>query len=314
MTPTFAVADTWGISGSDFLRGYTGLAAALSILAVLLFLRAYRRSGGSGQDSRAVGERLAPADAAYLRGGRSAAVLCAIAGLRARGILLAPGRRKLATSRSSIPGEVSGLERAVHEAVRRREPYRRIGMAPGVRGQLDAVEAKLIDTGLLRSATDRTVLRGFGLAMLAVLAVGIARLVAGIGNQKPVGYLILTLIGFTGVLIWFHYLIRRSHRTRFGNQVLNYLNSRYVHLAPSHHPSWRANGAEAAAMSAAMFGAAAIYASDPAFATRIGVSLSATAASGSSGSYTGSSSGTGCGSGGGDGGGGGGCGGGGCGG
>jgi uncharacterized protein (TIGR04222 family) len=314
MTPTFAItdADTWGVSGPDFLKAYIGLAAGLSVLAAVLFLWTYYRHSFSNQDTRAVGERLSSADAAYLRGGRAAAVLSALAGLRARGLVLATGRHRLATSRARVPGEASALERAVHEAVRHHAPYRRIAHASAVRQELDTVEARLTELGLVRPVPHRAALRGVELAVLATLAVGIARLAAGIGNQKPVGYLILTLIGLASVLVWFHFLIRRFPNTRFGDRVLAHLNSRYVHLGPSHRPSWQANGAETAAMSAALFGAAAVYASDPAFAARLGVSLSATTSGyTNSGGYSGAGSTGGCGSSG-DSGGGGGCGGGGC--
>jgi uncharacterized protein (TIGR04222 family) len=312
MSATFAVAgtETWGVSGPDFLKVYIGLGAAVSALAVILFLWTRYRSGTGHRDSRASAEDLTPADAAYLRGGPAAVVLCALAALRTRGLVLAPSRRRLATSRTSVPGGASGLERAVHEAVRRQAPYRRIARVPRVREELDAVDTKLTDMGLLPPGPHRTVLRAVELVMFVILAVGIARIVAGIGDQKPVGYLLLTLIGFGTVVIWYHFLARRFPRTRFGDRVLGHLNSRYIHLAPAHHPSWRANGAETAAMSAALFGAAAVYASDPAFATRLGMS-----ASGGS-SYSGGG-GAGCGGvgggcGGGGGGGGGGCGGGGC--
>ncbi|HEX6077400.1 MAG TPA: TIGR04222 domain-containing membrane protein [Micromonosporaceae bacterium] len=314
MRATLAVAgtETWGFSGPDFLKVYIGLGAAVSALAVILFLWTRYRSGTPHRDSRASAGDLTPADAAYLRGGPAAAVLCALAALRTRGLVLAPSRRRLATSRTSVPGETSGLERAVHEAVRRQAPYRRIARAPQVREELDAVDTKLTDMGLLSPGPHRTVLRAVELAMFAILAVGIARIVAGIGNQKPVGYLLLSLVGFGTVVIWFHFLARRFPRTRFGDRVLGYLNSRYIHLAPAHHPSWRANGAETAAMSVALFGAAAVYASDPTFATRLGMSDSAAASGGSSYSDGSGGAGAGCGGGGCGGGGGGGCGGGGC--
>jgi uncharacterized protein (TIGR04222 family) len=311
MSATFAVSgsDTWGVSGPDFLSVYIGLALAVYLFATAVLLRSRYRPTGTDQDGREVARSLAPLEVAYLRHGGKAAVLCAVASLRARHLVLAVGKHKLATTRTFPPEGVHPLERAMHEAVRRQVPYKWLANAPEVGTELGAIDARLTGTGLLLPAAHRGWVRMARLSIIAVLGLGVVRVLAGIANSKPVGYLLLTLLGYVVLMVvWL--LLKSSWfpRTATGHEVLEHLTKRYVTLAPAHRPSWSAGGAQTAAMSAALFGAAAVYAGDPTFASRLGMSAS-TYSSGDSAGYPGDSGsgGGGCGSGGG-----GGCGGGGC--
>jgi len=316
MSVTLAVSgsDTWGISGPNFLRLYIGLAVAVYLWATAVLVWSRYRPAGAGREIRDLASTLTPPEVAYLRGGPKRAVLCAVASLRARGLILAPGRHRLATTQTQAvpPNGVFPLERAVHETVRRQTRFKGLVDAAMVRAELNAIDARLTGIGLLVPPAHRRWIRITTLSIIAVLGLGMVRLIAGIANDKPVGYLLITLLGCAALMtVWLLVNSSRSLGTSAGRRALRHLTKRYVTLTPAHRPSWSAGGAQTAAMSAALFGAVALYAGDPAFAHRLGVSASATGGSASSGG------GTGCGSGGGGGGcggggGGGGCGGGGC--
>ncbi len=308
VTSALSGSDTWGVSGPDFLRLYIGLAVAVYVAAMVVLVWSRHRPASTSQQIRDVASTLTPPEVAYLRGGPKRAVLCAVAGLRARGLILAPGKHRLVTTRPTPPNEVFPLERAVHEAVRRQTVFTWLAGAATVRAELDAIDARLTSIGLLLPPAHRRWIRITTLSIIAVLGLGVVRLIAGIFNDKPVGYLLLTLLGYAAVMaMWLLASSSLLPRTRTGHKVLRHLTKRYAILTPAHRPSWSAGGAQTAAMSAALFGAVALYAGDPAFAHQLGMSAGATGGSTSSGG------GTGCGSGGGgDSGGGGGCGGGGC--
>lgn len=309
VTLAFSGSDTWGISGPDFLRLYIGLAVAVYLSATVVLV--WSRYRPTGTDLRDVARLLTPPEVAYLRGGPKGAVLCVVASLRARHLILASGKRRLATTRAVPPNELFPLERAVHEAVRHQMRFKGLADAAKVRAELDAIDARLTGIGLLLPSAHRRWVRVGRLAIIAVLGLGVVRLIAGIANHKPVGFLLLTVFGYAALMaVWLLVNSSLFPRTSTGRQVLRHLRERYVTLSPAHRPSWGAGGAPTAAMSAALFGAAAVYAGDPAFAHRLGVATSAASGSASSSGGT-ACGGGGCGSGGG-GGGGGGCGGGGC--
>ncbi len=306
VTLAFSGSDTWGLSGPDFLRLYIGLAVAVYLSATVVLVWSRYRPSGANQETRDVARMLTPPEVAYLRGGPKGAVLCAVASLRARHLILAPGKRRLATTRAVPRGEVFPLERAVYEAVRHQTRFKELADAATVRAELDAIDARLTGIGLVLPPAHRRWVRIAKLAIIAVLGLGVVRLIAGVANNKPVGFLLLTVFGYAALMTgWLLVNSSLFPRTSTGRRVLRHLTRHYVTLTPAHRPSWSAGGAQTAAMSAALFGAAAVYAGDPGFAHRLGVAAGTTGGSASSGG------GTGCGSGGGgDSGGGGGCGGG----
>ncbi|OLT12188.1 hypothetical protein BJF78_25030 [Pseudonocardia sp. CNS-139] len=136
--------------------------------------------------------------------------------------------------------------------------------------------------------------------MLAVAGLGLVRLLAGIADARPVGYLVAALAAVT--LVAAFQLARAPRRSRLGDRALADLRTEHHGLAPALRPDWQVYGPAGAALSIGVFGTSALWASDPAFAHDIAAQH---VTAGGSGSVGGSD-------GGGDGGGGGGCGGGGC--
>jgi uncharacterized protein (TIGR04222 family) len=305
-------AYTWGISGPAFLQLYLLLAGA--VLVAALRSRHLRRHPSvpagalpldAGSDTYLI---------AYLGGGPSRALLAALGSLRAAGLVRGYNRR---CTRVATPPTAwrPALERAVlTETVvplTRAELVRRHSVGSALAGLRD----DLVRRGLLHSASAGQ-RRRWAFAMAALLALGLARLVAGLSGGKPVGFLVLAML-LVAALTVLLFRLAASARTARGDAELAELRAAHPHLSPNMKPDWTANGATAAGLAVGLFGAGALWAADPAFAGEMIMerAFSGVSGSGSSGGWVssgcGGSSGGGGGAcgGGGGGGGGGGCGG-----
>lgn len=300
-----ATTDTWGISGPVFLVAYVVI--ALVVWAVGTRARRVladpRRTRPAGDlDSR-------PHDVAYLNGGAELAVYSALSAMHLREAITLAGGRVTAAGRRDVLTD--GLEIAIHSAAFSPVQRRRIPMLRAVAAQLETTEKRLVTDGLLLSTPQRAAIRKIGFWMLAVAGLGLVRLLAGIAEARPIGFLLIALAGVLGVAAW--QLLRAPVRTRAGNLALAELRERHHELGPSLRPDWSVYGPVGAALAVGVFGTSALVASDPALASELEVQRAA-AAGGGGGSYGGDSGSGGDAGGGGDGGGGGGggCGGGGC--
>jgi uncharacterized protein (TIGR04222 family) len=290
-------ADTWGIKSQTFLWLYGGLCVVWGVALV------WWRSNILGRDSRS---KWRPADyeLALLSGGPELAVTAAAARLRADGALEPGDRRHTLRANLDAPARQDTLEREVLAAatgsphITFRRLRAEVARGPAVNG----MAAHLIKEGLLLSAAQRAQLRWLWASSLPLLALGVARLVAGVNNHKPVTYLVFIILA----VFAFPLIVggRRRWTTNRGERLLE--------LRRLSQRGWRAKPEQITpALAVALFGGGALWALDPAFAAAMAMPRGTVAgwASGS-GTYYGS----GCGSAGAGGGGcgGGGCGGGGC--
>ena len=272
--------DTWGISGPDFLLGYALLAAVVLVAAIT-----WRRQHTAGPAEPGT---LTVTQLALLNGGRKLALYSSIAALRAAGVIdSTKGQLRII---ESPPASASPLDRAVHEAAIENVYQRALGDVPAVGAILDRVESDLVGSGLLLTREKRAFIRRGALAMVGVLAVGVARVVSGTQAGKPVGYLVLMLLGVGVLCVGLSVVDQKSRAAR---KLLDTYRRDSRHLAPSRRPAWSTYGPSGAALGVGLFGAGALWAADPAFAEAAAIQRIQPAA-------------------GGDGGGGGGCGGGGC--
>jgi uncharacterized protein (TIGR04222 family) len=245
--------NTWGISGPDFLVDYA-LLTAVVLIAVLVWRRAY--TGGPS-----VAVELTATQLAFLNGGRQLAVYSSIAALRAAGAIEGEGGRVRAVGPLPVPA--LELDRAVHNAAAGNPSQVEIEGDRRVQEILDRVEAGLLADGWLLTSAQRSLVRRGSLAMLAVLVLGAFRLAAGLSAGKPVGYLILMMLG---VLVLVLGLRAVGVKSRAARRVLATRRSEARHLAPSQHPAWSTYGPSGAALGVGLFGASALWAADPAFA------------------------------------------------
>lgn len=291
-TPVLAAADdTWGMAGPTFLRVY--LAAAILVVTAGAI---HRRRVLGGQMAPSV-DQISPVQAAYLNGGRDLAVYAAIGWLRSAAAIGVSRRHRLIAT-GPPPVGASDLERAVHSAVGNPSTLADLHRDSRVRSALDSLSRGLEQAGLAIGPAQRHSARLGAKALLILLLIGAARLVTGLANGRPVGYLFLVL----GAVLVAWFLLRRvPYQTRAATKALAELRQRHAHLAPAQSPAYATYGAAGAAMGVALFGAASLWALDPAFAQQAEIQRQAAASASSSAGATG----TGCGGGGGDGGGGG---------
>ncbi|GAA3764586.1 hypothetical protein GCM10022225_58280 [Plantactinospora mayteni] len=295
-------AETWGVPGPVFLTIYLTIAGL-----VLLGTLVHRLVGFAGHRPPGA-ERLHPIQLAWLSGGDRLSVYATLGGLRAAGAVGTTPQRRLVQA-GPLPVQATPLDAAVHQAAGQGVRGRKLGDDPRVRTALADLRAELVRNGLALPRSARPVARIGPVLLLGLLAVGLARLIAGLVGGQPVGYLGLSLLVLapTSVVL----LCVVPHRTRAANALLRDLRRQHQHLAPRHSPAYATYGAAGAALGIALFGTAALVQFDPAFAVEAEVqrAVSTPAVGGSGGSGGGDSSGGGDGSGGSGCGGGGGCGG-----
>ena len=294
---TTIAADTWGISGPRFLLYFAVAAVAALILSALLRRVMY---GGSIRD----GWEPNPEQLAYFAGGPRQAVLAVLAGLRSEGSVSSLGGALTVTGR--VHTAPSALTWAVYQAAQRGVRARGLESDPTLKPALADLRGVLVSPGWrLRPARRFAIATVGSLPVLAVLALGIARINAGIANNKPVGLLIAltAAVGLASLVLLFGV----GKQSLAAQRALTAMQLRYAHLSPRSNPAMATYGAAGAAMAVALFGAFALYSFDPAFASDVSTMASGTGGGGSSSSGDsggGCSSGSSCGGGG--------CGGGGC--
>ncbi|GAA4683750.1 TIGR04222 domain-containing membrane protein [Phytohabitans rumicis] len=295
------IGDTWGIPGPTFLALFAGAAAALVIAAIIH--RAILFTGRRGYPV----DRLGPQQVAYLNGGEKLALYSSLAGLRAAGAIDVAKGGALSPA-GPMPAGVTPLDQAVYNAAGKRIRARDLAHEPWVESALTELREGLRSDGLVPTAATRRAARVVPLLMLALLGLGIVRVMAGLANDKPVGFLILLLIGWALIAVTTFFRVPRH--TMAARTALNDMRRRHEYLSPSSAPAYATYGAASVALGVGLFGAASLWALDPAFAAEAEIQRAYASAGGTGGSYGGSSSGGD--SGGSSDGGGGGCGGGGC--
>ncbi|WP_432898686.1 TIGR04222 domain-containing membrane protein [Micromonospora matsumotoense] len=278
MNTIAASGDTWGIPGPLFLKLYL-LVTVVAVVGTLL----HRRRTTAGPDSVGV-DQLGPQQVAYLNGGDQLAIWAALGGLRGAGAIdVRPDRQLIATG--PTPAGVTPLDHAIRHAARQPVAARKLQRDSGVARSLEQLRQGLEQRGLLIDADGVRALRRGRNLLLVLLALGVVRLIAGLINGRPVGWLLLALAGL-GVALAL--LARTPRRTRTANGALRRLRGSSRHLAPDSAPAYSTYGPAGAAMGVALFGTASLYALDPGFAAQAEIQRQALNASSGS-SYSGSS-------------------------
>ncbi|MEU4644071.1 TIGR04222 domain-containing membrane protein [Micromonospora sp. NPDC023814] len=296
MSVLAAPGDTWGIPGHVFLWVYLLAAAVVVVGAIVHRVRVL-----AGPPAGDVGQ-LGPQQVAYLNGGEQLAIWASLGGLRGSGAIGVRPDRRLTTG-GPMPAGTTPLDQAIHLAAGRHATTRELRRDEWVRRALDQLRTSLEQRGLALTQARRAALRLWSFLLTLLLAVGVFRIIAGLSNDRPVGWLVLSQIPLIVVSVLLH---RVPWRTRAATRALRGLRQQHTYLAPASTPAYATYGAAGAAMGVALFGTASLWAMDPGFAEQAEIQRQAASGAGGSSGCGGGSS---CGGGGG-GGGGGGCGGG----
>jgi uncharacterized protein (TIGR04222 family) len=271
-----ATADTWGISGPEFLLVYLVIAAAVLVAG----MRA-RRALADPRATSPVGDPTTrPHDVSYLNGGAELAVYSALSAMHLRGTITGTGGGLVRASGRLTP-DTDGLEKAIHFTAANPVQRRRLPFHRPVQTALLVIEERLVAAGLLLSEEQRRRIRSVGFWMLGVAGLGLVRLLAGIAEAKPVGYLLAALIVVAVIAVV--QLTVAPRRTRLGDRTLAGLRTEHHGLAPALRPDWHVYGPAGAALSIGVFGTSALWASDPAFAREIAAQPAGTGSAGGSG-------------------------------
>ena len=140
--------------------------------------------------------------------------------------------------------------------------------------------------GLLLAEPQRRAVRAVGRWTAAVAGLGLVRLLAGVADGRPVGLLAFALAGVATLALV--QLLHAPRRSRAGDRLLVRLRRENAVLAPDMRPDWVAYGPGAAATGVGLFGAGALWASDPALAEELALQRASTAGDGGASSAGGS--------------------------
>jgi uncharacterized protein (TIGR04222 family) len=248
---------TWGIPGPTFLIIFGAALVGVAVLASI-----HRRILFSGSRGAQV-DRLGPQQIAYLNGGDQLAVYAALGGLRGAGAIASNTDKTLYQS-GPLPAGVTPLDSAVYNAAGRRIRSRELSSDQWVMSALQQLRDGLESQGLAVPASRIKIAKLWALAGAFLLLVGVARLVDGLQNDRPVTFLVFALVIALILTISLYRKTRRA--THAADKGMTALRRQHDYLSPGHSPSYATYGATGAAMGVALFGAASLYTMDPAFA------------------------------------------------
>ncbi|MFI9537210.1 TIGR04222 domain-containing membrane protein [Nocardia fusca] len=288
-TQLFA-GETWGVSGPAFLLLYLPIA----VVAVVIGWRLRHRIVHAPA-SAPPGELTAP-ELGLLTSDRRA-VMASVALLRGHDLIDAGG-----SPVGSAAAAVALDPFTVAVRDRLDESKQSITLVTHrLRAELDRMRKTLADRGYLADGRYTKQLREAALPILVVGLFGVARLVTGLANGKPVLFLLLVLVAL-GIAGW--RVAAPVRVTPAGRAALAAAADGNRYLRPANSPSYQTYGPAAAGLAVALFGVQALILLDPALNTAMsGYSADGVSGSDSGGSDAGGGGGCGGGSG---------CGGGGC--
>ncbi|MFC3963624.1 TIGR04222 domain-containing membrane protein [Nocardia jiangsuensis] len=289
-------ADTWGISGPDFLLLYIPVAIAAVVAAIWLRRGVMRRDEVKPRLEKPGAELSAPELGLLIDDNRP--VLAALALLRAENLIGSDGT----PARAITAGDRSRLDPftgAVYDRIAAGTPVKVAVLAVAVAPDLKLLRAGLVERGYMPHPAFRRELRDAAMPVLIVWLLGLVRFIAGIVNGNGVGFLLALLItlAFVGFM-----LIRVPRVTALGRAATTEAVIANGYLRPQNAPSYETYGLHTAALGAALFGGAALLTFDAGLA---GAAEPPASSSGWDSGGSGGDSGSSCGGGGG-------CGGGGC--
>lgn len=256
---------TWGITGPAFLAIYGSL--ALAVVAFVYGRRRRLRDTG-GVETRDAGD-LEPCELAMLNGGDQLAVATAVANLLTRGELAeqagrGDGDRFVIPQHD--PANLAPLERAIRLHFREspNATISALAWAPGPLVALGSLRARLTAEGLLLDEERRGRIRLEALWIVALIGLGVVRIVAGVENQKPVGWLVALVVALgVAALAW---AAHAPLTTRRGEELLKSARSNADGLdkaVTTHDPRL--------GLALALFGGGVLWEAEPSLAASLGL-------------------------------------------
>lgn len=277
--PSPAAADTWGISGPNFLGVYALLGFAAVLYGFLQRTKIIRTDSSRAHLATA----LSPTETAMLFDDRRP-VLAGLAQLRGYH-LVDSGGVPTRTPTDTEQRALDPISSTLHTYLRNSDRRHVLQLAGATREPIAVLRGSLTDRGFLIGGEQRKALLLAALPLYALLVLGVVRVIAGIANHHSIGYLSLAIV----VALVFAFVVQRAPRlTRRGRAAQHESVQRNGHLRPTNAPAYAAYGPDSAAMATALFGAGVLWSLDPGLASATGA-LASGGISGSGGSCSSSS-------------------------
>jgi len=291
-------AATWGIPDTQFLAGY----GVLCLAAVIAIWQGWRLALGAKDRANDPLPDLGVYRLALVGGGPQLAITTAATQLHRDGRIAAGAVAGTLETRGELELDADPLEHEVFEAIRREPRITPRAMREQVTSSeaMRSLTSELRWFGLLPGEGQSALVRRLRLAGIVVIAIGLARIVAGLQAGAGVGMLAV----LTFVAICATWLIRRPPAaTSRGTDIVERQRAARSNLR-RHAP------ASDCVLATALFGAGALWVAEPGIASTLGVPRESGRGGGSGGTCgagggcaTACSSGSACGGGGGGGGG-----------
>lgn len=212
------------LRGPQFLQLYLALLAAVTIAAILL--RWLLRS--PADDLPWPLPKYLPLELAYLSGGPQGAVNAAIAGLVQSGAIEVDAATRRLSAQPKDCRNATVLERVVY-SLAAKGSGKIDDLRAAAKPMADEFAFRLQKQGLVLSDERATVVRLFpAMLILALLALGIAKIYVGISRNRPVEILIFLCIVTAAIAVPF--IAKRPLRTRRGDRVLGKIKSQNAAL------------------------------------------------------------------------------------
>lgn len=201
-----AILDVLDWKGEQFLAFYAQL--LLGAFTLAFAIRWLICSTGRP----AVARNLSPVEVAYLKGGSLRAADTLVIGLsscEAATVTTSPPRIRVSTARTNLPRDLQPF-RSLDQGTFTRSQFKKMfERAPATqRMRIELADANLI----LDSGRNAWCMAATLLILVPVILLGVAKVVVGVGRDKPVGFLVMLLLVGLGVLIFTAFRQRRVTR------------------------------------------------------------------------------------------------------
>ncbi|MEU4316474.1 TIGR04222 domain-containing membrane protein [Nocardia sp. NPDC024068] len=250
-----AAGPAWGIAGPAFLLVYVLLAVAAVVAGFWLRNRVL-------MPVEPPAERLTSPELGMLTGD-DRAVMASVALLRGHDLIDSTGHP------TGKPAPVAVLDPFTLGVAQRMDESKQSfsGVAHRTRAELAELRGSLHRRGYLTDSGYSKRLRRAGSPILAVGALGVVRLYAGVANGSAVLLLVLVLVALA-IAAW--RVMAPVRVTPKGRAALDDATARHRHLRPANAPSFETYGGAAAGLAVALFGAHALMLLDPGLNAALG--------------------------------------------
>jgi uncharacterized protein (TIGR04222 family) len=213
---------------------------------------------------------LTPVQLGYLRNGSGPAVAAALAGLRMRGLVGAETGRGARAVPAEGSAAIDPFHREIRALVETDEGLGVSDLGRRMKPQLRALERELIACGLHTPRAHRW-LMGVAATPPALVAIGGFAFQMVTRSGAGIGWFWVFWAECAALVLMCFVVLDVPRSTPVGDAVLSAATRRWGFLKPSQRPAFATYGPDAAALSVALFGGAALWWLDPAFAERFRV-------------------------------------------